>query len=155
MTRRVVTALMTILLAAPLYADFGTIARSLDARLGSRTWIPFLGFGRFLVCAVHPKGVHDFQLAVFERRRRDVDPAELEELMRRGAGKEFSRLVRVVSQRTGETIVVYARPRGNNIELIVLSHERDETVLVRVVANAEIVAREFGDPRGVVKLASR
>lgn len=164
MTKVVVAAVVSILLSAPLQADasaslstgFAHIARGLDSHLGSRTWIPFLGLGRFFVRAIHPNGVHDFQLAVFENHRRDVDPLALEDLIRQGAGKDFSRLVRVRSnRRSRENVFIYARPRGRYIEMIVLVHERDETVLVRLVADAEVVAREFGAPRGVVKFAKR
>jgi hypothetical protein len=163
MSKRAIAAVISILLAAPLQADasaglstgFGQIARSLDTHLGSRMWLPFLGLGRFFVRTIHPKGIHDFQLAVFEDHRRGIDPLELEELMRRGVGKGFAPLVRVRSNRSGENVFIYARPRGRNIEMMILVHERDETVLVRIVANAEVVAREFGEPRRVVKLAER
>ena len=150
MTKRIIVALIAITLATPLHADFARIARALDSELGSRTWIPFLGLGRFIVKAIHPNGVHDFQLAVFENHRRDVDPMALEALMREGAGKGFSQLVRVRSNRSGENVLVYAKPRGRYIEMLVLAHEKRETVFVRVVADAKVVAREFGGPRGLV-----
>ena len=155
MTKGAIAAVISILLAAPLQADFRQIARSLDTHLGSRMWVPFLGLGRFFVRTIHPKGIHDFQLAVFEDHRRGIDPRELEELVQRGAGNGFAPLVRVRSNRSGENVFVYARPRGRYIEMMILVHERDETVLVRVVADAEVVVREFGEPRGVVKLAKR
>jgi len=155
MTKAAIAAVISILLAAPLQADFGQIARSLDSHLGSRMWLPFLGLGRFFVRTIHPKGIHDFQLAVFEDHRRRIDPLELEELMQRGTGKGFAPLVRVRSNRSGENVFIYARPRGRNVEMMILVHERDETVLVRLVANAEVAIREFGGPRGMIKLAER
>jgi hypothetical protein len=155
MTKGAIAVVITILLAAPLQADFGQIARRLDTHLGSRMWLPFLGLGRFFVRTIHPRGVHDFQLAVFEDHRRGIDPRELEEMMRSGAGKGFAPLVRIRSNRSGETVFVYARPRGRHIEMMILVHEKDETVLVRVVADAEVAIREFGKGRGVVKLAKR
>ncbi len=54
---------VTLLIALPLYADFRSIERTLRARLGEPTWIPFLGLVRVASNVVHPKGVHDFQLA--------------------------------------------------------------------------------------------
>jgi hypothetical protein len=41
------------------------------------------------------------------------------------------------------------------VELFVLAHERDETVLVRVTADAAVVARDFTQPRRVTRLAQR
>lgn len=155
MTKAAIAAVISILLAAPLQADFGQIARSLDSHLGSRMWLPFLGLGRFFVRTIHPRGIHDFQLAVFEDHRQGIDPLELEELMRRGTGKGFAPLVRVRSNRSGENVFVYARPRGRNVEMMILVHERNETVLVRLVANAEVAMREFGGTRGMIKLAER
>jgi hypothetical protein len=151
----VVLVLITLLLALPVRADFLQIARGLDARLGTRTWIPFLGLGRVLVQAVHPNGVHDFQLAVFEGHSRHVEPLELEELMRKGVGEGFAPLVRVRSNRSDEAVFVYARSHGRWIELMILVHERDETVLVRIDANAEVVARQFGEPLRIARMADR
>ncbi len=155
MTKRVGLVLIAFLLAQPMRADFRQIARGLDARLGPRTWIPFLGLGRVFIRSTHLSGVHDFQLAVFEGHRRDVDPMELDELMRRGVGEGFAPLVRVRSNRSGETVFIYARSHGSCIELMILAHETDDTVLVRIDANAEVVARQFGEPLRLAKMADR
>jgi hypothetical protein len=155
MTKRLTLLVLALLLAVPAQADFADIARALDRELGSRTWIPFLGLGRVLVRAVRPNGVHDFQLAVFERTRQSPDPQALERIVARGVEKGFAPLVRVRSNRQGEAVFIWARPNRRCIELIILAHERDETVLVRVDADAEKVAREFGEPRGMVRLANR
>ena len=155
MTKRLSILLLTLLVTIPAQADFGDIARALDRRLGGRTSIPFLGLGRFLVWTVRPRGVHDFQLAVYENVRNEVDPREIEQLLARGVEKGFAPLVRVRSNRSGESVFVWARPGRSCIELIVLVHERDEAVLVRVDADAETVAREFGEPRRVARFAQR
>jgi hypothetical protein len=108
-----------------------------------------------MVQVVRPNGIHDFQLAVFERTRTNIDMRDLEQLVADGVGKGFAPLVRVRSNRSGESVLIWARPKKDCLELIILAHERDETVLVRVDANAEMVARQFGEPRQIVRIADR
>ncbi len=153
--KRILIALAFVAVTLPLHADFRQIARNLDQRLGSRTWIPFLGLGRFVVRSVHPKGVHDFQLAVFEGRSRGVDPQDLETLLKQGVDKGFAPLVHVRSNRGRETVLVYGRPHAKCIELMILVQDGGDIVLVRVDGDAETIAREFVQPRSVVKLAQR
>ena len=74
MTKRLaVGALLLTLVAPQAFADFSHVARALERRLGTnRTWIPFLGVARALVRTVHPNGVHDVQLAVFEGHQKSL-----------------------------------------------------------------------------------
>ena len=152
--------LATLLIAAfalPLHADFNAVARAIDSQDGvSRIWIPFLGVARAVVWVVQPEGVRDFQLVTF-RNRGDVDPRELGEIMRAKAGAGFKPLVQVWSRRSNEWSFIYAKPSadGNRIELMVLAHDNDEqTVLVRVDVDANVLARELSEkPRGVTRMA--
>jgi hypothetical protein len=122
----------------------------------SRIWIPFLGVARAVVWVVQPEGVRDFQLVTF-RNKGDVDPRELQEIMRAKAGAGFKPLVQVWSRRSNEWSFIYAKPSadGNRIELMVLAHDDDEqTVLVRVDVDANVLARELSEkPRGVTRMA--
>ncbi|HUP45153.1 MAG TPA: hypothetical protein VM779_06540 [Thermoanaerobaculia bacterium] len=158
MSRRItIVALLAVALTSqPLFAEFHSVRRGLS-RLGfEQTWIPFLGLARSLVRVVQPKGVHDFQIAIYENTPA-VTGADIERMLERSVGRGFTPLVRVFSAKRGESVFIYARPgRGDRvIELMVLSHDRNETVLVRVAADAEIVARELGDPVKMGVLASR
>ncbi len=156
MRRIAVLLVLTLVMVVPAEASFRSIAHAIDARLGSRTWIPFLGFARFAVWMVSPSGVHDFQLAVWEGKSARLDGHDLEQLVRREMDKGFAPLVRVRSNRSGEHVFIYAKALRNDlVELLILTHERDDTVLVRVTADASIVARDFGHPRKVAKLAQR
>src|SRR5688500_16345981 len=128
---RLAAALVALLLAAtPAAAEFPQLARALEHRIGNRTWIPMFGLARTLVRMVHPKGIHDVQLAVFEDAKR-VDGRDLEQLMRLHAGRGFTPLVTVRGR--NESTFVYARPiRGDRLELTVLTQDGSDTVLVRV-----------------------
>lgn len=158
MTRRltIIAAVVFALAAQPALAEFHNVRKGLR-RLGfEQTWIPFLGLARSVIRVVHPKGVHDFQIAVYENTP-DVNGSDLGKMLARHVGRGFTPLVRVHSARSGESVFIYARPTHNDsiVELIVLSHDRDETVLVRVAADAEVVGREFGDPVRMRQIAER
>jgi hypothetical protein len=157
MSRRIAALLvLSTLVVVPAHASFSSIARSLDARLGTRTWIPFLGFARVALWMIAPKGLHDFQLAVWEGKSGSIEGVEIERIVRRGVGEGFTPLVRVRSNRKGEQVFVYAKTlREDVIELVVLVHEPHDTVLVRVTADAAVVARDFGQPRRVTRLAQQ
>jgi hypothetical protein len=160
MTKRLMlAAVLLAIVAQPLHADFAAVAKALDHQRGvSRIWIPFLGVARTLVRVVRPKGVHDIQLVTFNTDSH-VDPRELQRIMRTQIGPGFQPLVQVYSKRSGEWSFIYARPANddsNRIELMVLAHDDDNTVLVRVEVDASVVARDLGDhPRGMVRMARR
>jgi hypothetical protein len=158
MIKRLLLATLLVASAAlPLQADFNAVARAIDSQDGvRRIWIPFLGVARAVVWVVQPEGVRDFQLVTF-RNTGNVDPQELQQIMRAKAGEGFKPLVQVWSKRTGEWSFIYAKPSadGDRIELMVLAHEDDEqTVLVRVDVDAKVLARELGErPRHVNHMA--
>jgi hypothetical protein len=155
-TKRIAAALLTAAIALPLYADFGAIARAIDSQHGvKRVWIPFLGVARVAIWMVRPQGVHDFQLATFEGG--DVDPKWMHAMLRENIDKGFTPLVQVWSRKSGEWSFIYARPHANDrIELMVLTHDSSDTVLVRVEVDADVVAREIADrPREVSRVARR
>ncbi len=158
MIKRLIFVVFVATIALPLHADFSDVARAIDRKDGvSRIWIPFLGVARAVVWVASPKGVHDFQLVTFKSDG-NVDPRELHEIIRTKAGKGFTPLVQVWSRRSGEVSFIYAKPskEGTRMELMILAHDDEETVLVRVEVDAEVLARELGDrPRNVTRMARR
>jgi len=159
MTKRLLAALVVFAVTLPCYADFAAVARALDRKTGvKRIWIPLLGLARFAVRVVQPEGVNDFQLATFEGTD-NVDPRELQQMMREKLGAGFQPLVQVWSKKSGkkEWSFIYARPRGNgdNIEVVILAHDDDDTVLVRVDVDANVLARQLNEPRSVRRMAHR
>ena len=159
MTKRLAASLLLVAsIALPLHAGgFGDVARAIDSQKGvKRMWIPFLSVARLAVWVVHPEGVRDFQLAVFEGAD-DLDPRTLHKVLREKIGSEFKPLVQVWSRKHGkrEWSFIYARPHsGNRIELVILAHD-DETALVRVDVDADVLARELDHPAGVTRIARR
>lgn len=156
MTRKL-AAVLALLVALPLHADFSSVARAIDAQKGvNRVWIPFLGVARVLVRIVEPNGVQDFQLVTFEGAE-NVDPKTLAGIIRTQAGPGYSPLVQVWSKRSKEWSFVYARPskKAGHVELMVLAHDDGDTVLVRVDVDADMITRELQlRPRVVAHVAA-
>ena len=145
MTKRIAALILAFAVTLPLSADFASIARAIDSQRGvKRIWIPFLSVARVFVRMVEPNGVQDFQLATFEGAE-NVDPQALSEIVRTQAGPGFRPLVQVWSRRTNEWSFVYVRPsqRGDAVELMILAHDKEDTVLVRVNVDAASITREL------------
>jgi hypothetical protein len=158
MTKRLVLAFLAVaLLAQPLRADFAAVAHAIDSQAGvERVSIPFLGLARMFVWMAAPEGVHDFQLVTFTGADR-LDSRQLQRMMREKLGPGFSPLVQVRSKKGGEWNFIYARPSSHDrFELVILSHDHEDTVLMRVDVDAAVLGRELQeDPREVVDVASR
>ena len=144
MIRRATLLLALVLMAAPLYAGFDEVADALEGQLGHSTWIPFFGVARTFVRISHPDGVHDIQLALFEGKGR-MTPLDAERLIVGQIGGGFSPLVKTRSK-NGEFAFIYARPAGDKLELVILSSDDDDTVLVRVVADPKVMNAIERDP---------
>ena len=156
MLRRVAVALVLASLAVPASAGFNELRDGLEARLGRPTWIPFLGFIRAGIRVIHPEGVHDLQLAVFEGKGH-IDSEFADQLIRSRIGRDYTPLVRVRARNDREWSYIYAKPIGDRlIDLVVLAKDGSDTTLVRVVCDPEMVARYLDeDPRNVALVAHR
>jgi hypothetical protein len=159
MSKRIAIVLFAAaFVAAPLRADFDSLVHAVETIPGLHR-VPLPGFAliRFGVWMAHPKGVHDLQLATFEGKGSgDIDQRELERLLRMHAEAGFTPLVLAHSRRSGEVALVWARPRGEVIELLLLAHDqKNETVVLRTVVNIETFAREIADPHTAIHIARR
>jgi len=157
MKRRAAFAALFLLMALPLRADFDSLVRAVETIPGlHREPIPGFGLVRMAVWMVHPEGVHDVQLATFKGGSGDIDPRELEALLRKNAEAGYAPLVAAHSRRTGELTLIWARPgKGNTVELLLLSHEpKDETVVLRTVVDVDKVAQAISDPHTATRVAS-
>ena len=150
-SRRALTAILTSVLflsvATPVAADFRSIAdRIEDDYHLNRTWIPFLGIGRLFVRAAKPEGIHDLQLAVFEdQRARFVDVSAI---LADEIGPEWQPMIRARSR--GEETVIYARPSGKVMRLLIVARESDELVVMEVAMDPRKFTESMREPDGIV-----
>jgi hypothetical protein len=138
-------AFAIVLTAATAHADFNQLVRAVQSQRGlHRIWTPGIGLVRFGVRIVHPNGVHDFELAVFEGETR-FDDEQFKAILRTSPDTP---VVRVHSNRTGESAIIWARPvGGSRFEMLLMAHDPgDNTVVVRAIVDGERLAREMADP---------
>jgi hypothetical protein len=147
MSKKLMIALLFI--AASAHADFNSLVRVVESTHGiHRVWTPGISLVRLGIRMIHPDGVHDFELAVFE----GDGNLDLDRVMQSNPGTPMVR----VHERSGETTVIWARPRGELMEMLLVTHEPDDnTVVLRAVVDGEMLAREVSDPRHASRIAKR
>jgi len=147
MSKKMLIAFLFV--AASARADFDSLVRVVQSSRGlHRVWTPGISFVRLGVRIVHPEGVHDFQLAIFEGHG-DVD---IEGVMRATPGVP---IVRARDNRSGETTVIWATPlRGDLFEMLLVAHDpNDDTMVIRAVVDGQKLAKEIADPRHAASIA--
>ena len=155
MKRAAILFALALAIALPLRADFDSIVSAIESRGGlHRVRIPFLGLARFAIWVARPKGVYDFQLATWEGSG-TMSRREMAAIVRREIGEGFSPIVQATSERSGEWTFIYGRPHGRNVELMVVTHDATDTVVVRAVVDAETFAQDFDSPTGLTRIAQR
>jgi len=147
MNKRLVLLALLIAFALPMRADFDAVVHEIESHRDlHRVRIPFIGLARFCVWIVHPKGVHDFQLATFEGEASDIDGRFIGNLLTRNAGQGFRPLVRAYSKRgKQEWTYIYARPAGGAFELMIATHDSHDTTVVRAVVDVERLQQAIND----------
>ena len=155
MNRRIAVILFAALVSFPAYAGFDEVLAALHGKLGHSTWIPGFGLIRAGVRVTHYDGVHDLQLAVFEGKG-TFDSLEADRLMRDRIGGGYTPMVRVRSKHDREWSFIYAKPAGDLMDLVVLTNDGQDTVLVRVVVDPETMAKYLDhEPKNAALVALR
>ena len=140
-----------IFVAATAQADFDSLVRAVGSSRGlHRRWTPGISLVRLGVRMVHPAGVHDFQIAMFEG-----DGAV--DFQRVINSTPAAPIVRTHDRRSGETAVIWARAVSDDLfEMLLVAHDpKDETVVLRAVIDGETLAREIADPKHAAPALSR
>jgi hypothetical protein len=101
--------------------------------------IPFLGVARFVVGVVRPYGARNFQLAVFE----NLGPEAGKPIDFEPPGPGWQVVTRVTSLKHPENTLIYARPSGANIKMLIVTTETNEATVVEVEVDPERFARQI------------
>ena len=110
--------------------------------------VRMLGFASFVANRFHAGEAKNMRIAVFE----NLDPAlnppagDFDAFMQQIAGPEFRPLVRVVSRRDGEQTFIYARPTGDDYEMLIVSLEGDEASVVKIRIPPDAMSRWVEKP---------
>jgi hypothetical protein len=156
--KKIAVAALLIAFALPLRADFREAETALRAHLGAPMMIPFTGLARFVTWIIHPHGVRDFQVAIWDKkgtRQIKMEATDLDALLQRGLSRDFQQVVRRTAKHQREWTFIYARPHGDLLEVLVLNSDRGDTVLVRAEVDAEEFAETIREPRRLERIARR
>lgn len=143
-------ALLATVSAAPATAgdrEFHQIVQRLSSAYGKKP-MPFMGFVSFAARFAQPEGVSGMKLAIFD----DVDPslapdpADFDSFVQRVAGPDYCPMVRVRSNRDGEQTYIYVRDAKGGYEMLVLTLEPSEAVVVKMHLNPKAMEAWVDDP---------
>ncbi len=153
--RLLLLVLAVVLFAIPLRAGFEEVVDAMERTPGlHRTPIPFFGLARFVVRVAHPRGVHDVQVATFEGGG-TVDRRDVAAILRDSIRDGYSPVVQTRSNRDGEWTFIFARPSGNNIDMLVVTHDHEDTTVVRAVVDGDVFAQEMNGKHALASMGSR
>lgn len=132
--------------------DFGRAVKQVESTYHVRRSYRFLlGVGvKIANVAARPEGVSHLKLALFqnERFRGHQSPADLLEVVRSALGPEWRPFVEV-KERDGEHTLVCAKDAGKNAQLLAVTTDEEDTVLVQVEINPERMAKLMDHPHCV------
>jgi hypothetical protein len=106
-----------------------------------------MGFLGFLANCFSPTGVSRLKMAVFE----DVKPerplaGDFEGFLKATVGSGFHPFVTVRSNRDGEHVYIYAREVGERMDLLMVSAQRNEAVVLKVRLAPEALEKWMSEP---------
>lgn len=118
--------------------DFGRIVKVIEAEYhvhrNYRFLMSLVGVG---VRCSHVGGVKVFKAALFENQHLDTAELDsrLDEMVERASASGWRPLVKSVSRRSGDHDYIYAKTKGANLDLLLLSVEPNEAVVAQVRIN--------------------
>jgi hypothetical protein len=110
--------------------------------------MPFMGLVSFAARFAQPEGVSGLKLAIFDGvdPSRAPDPASFDSFVQRIAGEDYSPMVRVRSNRNAEQTYIYVRDSRNGYDMLVLSVEPSDAVVVKMHLNPKAMEAWLDEP---------
>ncbi|MFB3923412.1 MAG: hypothetical protein ACE145_16955 [Terriglobia bacterium] len=140
------------LLAVPTTArgddpQFKAIVHRIQSHYHKRP-MRFMGLVSFIANRARPEGIRNIKLAIFEGLESSRHPTapDLDAFMQGIAGPEFHPFVRVRSRHDGEQTYIYAKELGSDYELLVVTLEPGEAVVVKMRVNPDKMQDWMDEP---------
>jgi hypothetical protein len=120
--------------------EFGLLVRHVESYYHAKRSHRFLiGFAGLVIRVWRPYGVKGFRMALFENQ--DLSAArsddDLPAAIRAGLRDGWQPLVRAYSRRNAERTVIFARPAGTDIQLLIATVEPGEAVVMQMKLNPD------------------
>ena len=127
---------------------FDNIVSAVQSRYSARPQhMPFLLMGFVSLCArvTTHDGVKDMRIAEFDNFNPNGGPRQLEQLIRDNVGPQWQPFV-TDRESTGEVSLIYARPNGHAMDMLIADYDHGELDLVRMTVNGDRLAHWMRDP---------
>jgi hypothetical protein len=137
-------------------SEFRTLCSAVGSEPGvKRQRVPFMGLARTGVRMIKPSGVHDLRLAVYEHPDGLNGPnRRLDAAIGRITDEGWAPMVRV-TEAGGSRTTVWIRPEGDLMDMLVLAHDSEESVVMHMRVDSERLLADLAEnPIGVAKRRS-
>jgi len=146
-----IAAAMTpaILLAASgSGGGFDAVVRSIESRYHVHaSKIPFLGLMSLVADHATHGGVHSVHIAEIEHMEGPIDGSELNALVAEHAGPGWQRIVRDTNRSGDEQSLIYVKPEGGRLGMLVVDLDHKEMDVVEVSINPDKLSDEISEHR--------
>jgi hypothetical protein len=132
--------------------DFNAVVSSVEQHYSAHPQrIPLMGFVSLCARVATHGGVKGMRVAEFDNLRhdaqgRDLDTQELLDLVRSELGEEWQPMVTERSRHGSELSVVFVRPAGHSMRMLVADYENGELDVVRMELNGSQLAEFMHEP---------
>jgi len=153
MRRLLILGIFLLTSAAFASDDFKTVVKAVESNYGlHRIHIPMMG----VMLKFSPDHeARSMKLAIFEAAPEHGDLSNLQQVISSSLGSEWSPFVRVWSRRDQESVVIYAKPSGSGMRLMVTCLEPDESVIMSVDVSEKALRDWIDEPAGMARRARR
>ncbi|HEV2424658.1 MAG TPA: hypothetical protein VGZ29_07510 [Terriglobia bacterium] len=110
--------------------------------------MPFMGLVSFAARFAQPEGVSGLKMAIFDGVDPALrpDPADFDAFVQRVAGPDYRPMVRVRSNRDGEQTYIYVRAAKSGYEMLLLTLETSDAVVMKMHLNPSAMEAWVDDP---------
>lgn len=138
---------------APLHAaepnrDFDAVVSALEQHYSLRAErVPMMGFVSFCAHVWSVGGVKSMRIAEFDNLPQTAtgDPAQLEQLVTNTLGSDWQRMI-MDRNANGSVSLIFVRPDGNNMRMLIADYDNGELDLVRLEMNPARMEHWIRDP---------
>jgi hypothetical protein len=109
------------------------------------TRIPLMGFASAVARISTKGGVGNVNVVTFEDFKGPVDGAEFDALIEEKLGKNWKRMIRETHAKSYEQTLIYVRPEGDRMGLVVVDLEKNELDLVNVSVDPKHLKDEIAN----------
>jgi hypothetical protein len=144
----IAAALTPAILAAADGGGFGSVVQGIESRYHVHaTKIPFLGLMSLVASHATHGGVRGIHVAEIDHLDGPVDGAELNALVAQRVGPGWQRIVRDTSRSGLDQDLIYIKPEGNRLGMLVVDLDHKEMDVVEISIDPNKLSEEITEHR--------